>query len=103
MDRKKRKALEEDGWKFGTVQDLLELSDEEAALIEVKVALASALKKRRCKKRLTQAQLAARIGSDQSRIAKMERGDSTIDLLMKSLISLGASKKEIGRQIASAA
>jgi hypothetical protein len=34
MDQKKRARLEAAGWKVGTVQDFLELSDAESAMIE---------------------------------------------------------------------
>ena len=59
------------------------------------------LKERRARKKLTQAELAKAIESSQSRVAKMEAGDPTvsIDLLVKSLLALGVSKKELGRTI----
>jgi hypothetical protein len=47
MLKQKCKALEADGWKVGTVQEFLRLSDEEAALIDLKLALGRALKERR--------------------------------------------------------
>jgi hypothetical protein len=39
MKVKKQKRLEKAGFKVGTVQDFLRLSDEEMALIELKVRL----------------------------------------------------------------
>jgi DNA-binding XRE family transcriptional regulator len=97
----KRKKLEAKGWKFGDVQDFLDLSDEEVAIIEMKLALGRMLKERRQRKRLTQANLARLINSSQSRVAKMETGDASvsIDLLLKSLLALGASRKELARSI----
>ncbi len=44
MDEAKRKRLEEKGWKVGTVADFLELTPEETALIEIKLALSRNLK-----------------------------------------------------------
>ena len=66
-----------------------------------KLALSKKLKERRARKKLTQAELAKAIESSQSRVAKMEAGDPTvsIDLLVKSLLALGVSKKELGRTI----
>ena len=89
------------GWKIGTAKDFLRLTDEEVAYVEMKLALSEMLKNRRVRKKLTQAQLAQEIRSSQSRIAKMEAGDPTvsIDLLVKSLLALGVSKKELGRTI----
>lgn len=102
MDKKKRRALEAAGWTIGTVQDLLELTDEEMAFVEVKVALSKALKDKRRKKRLTQTQVARLVGSSQPRVAKMERGESSLDSLVRSLLAIGASPREIGRKIAAA-
>jgi DNA-binding XRE family transcriptional regulator len=93
--------LAKKGWKVGTVAELLDLSAEESAYIEMKISLSEKLKEWRRRKRLTQAQLAKAIESSQSRVAKMEAGDPTvsIDLLVKSLLALGVSKKELGRTI----
>jgi len=101
MDKGKKAKLAKKGWKVGTVAEFLDLSAEESAYIEMKLALSEKLKERRHRKKLTQAQLAKAIESSQSRVAKMEAGDPTvsIDLLVKSLLALGVSKKELGRTI----
>lgn len=101
MKKAKRQKLESKGWKIGSTQDFLGLSDEEAAYIEMKLALSEKLKERRRRKKMTQTELAKLVHSSQSRVAKMEAGDPTvsIDLLMKSLLALGVSKKELGRSI----
>jgi transcriptional regulator with XRE-family HTH domain len=67
----------------------------------MKLALSEKLKQRRQRKRMTQAELAKLVSSSQSRVAKMEAGDPSvsIDLLVKSLLALGVSKKELGRSI----
>ena len=74
------------------------------ALIDMKVALARALKALRRHRRLTQAQVAKRLGSSQSRVAKMEAGDSSVsmDLLVRSLFALGASKGDLARALETA-
>jgi phage-related protein/DNA-binding XRE family transcriptional regulator len=102
MDTKKKKILESKGYKVGTVKEFLGLSPEETEYIELKLALSDALAKRRKKSNLTQAQLAKLLNSSQSRVAKMEKGDPTVsvDLLVKSLLALGADKKIIARAIA---
>ena len=101
MDKGKKAKLAKKGWKVGTVAEFLDLSAEESAYIEMKLALSEKLRERRIRRKLTQAQLAKAIESSQSRVAKMEAGDPTvsIDLLMKSLLALGVSKKELGRTI----
>ena len=54
MDQVKKERMEAKGWKIGTVADFLELTSEEAALIEIKLALSQYLKERR-QKTMTQA------------------------------------------------
>ena len=101
MDKRKKDKLAKKGWKTGSVAEFLDLSDEESAYIEMKLALSEKLKERRRRSKLTQAELAKAIESSQSRVAKMEAGDPSvsIDLLVKSLLALGVSKKERGRTI----
>src|SRR5438876_1152084 len=97
----KRRRLEAKGWKFGTAQEFLRLSDEEAAYIDLKARLATGLRTRRRRRSLTQADLAKRLQSSQSRIAKMEAGDPSVslDLLIRSLLILGTSRRELSRII----
>jgi predicted XRE-type DNA-binding protein len=99
----KRRRLESAGWRVGSAAGFLGLTDEEAALLEIRVRLAIRLREARQGRRWTQAQLAERLGSSQSRVAKMEAGDHsvTLDLLIRSLFALGATGREIGRAFAS--
>ncbi len=101
VNKAKQAKLERKGWKFGSAEEFLGLSAEESAYIELKLALSDKLKAKRVSKRLTQAELAKIMNSSQSRVAKMEAGDPavSIDLLIKSLLALGVSKKELGRSI----
>ena len=105
MTARKRKRLEAAGWKVGTVQEFLGLTDAEAALIEIKLALTRGVRSLRGRKHLSQTELARRIGSSQSRVAKMETGDPSvsIDLLVRTLLALGADPRELARIIGSAA
>jgi len=68
----------------------------------MKLALSESLKKQRIKKRLSQVALAQLIETSQSRVAKMEAGDPSvsIDLLVKSLLAIGASRKDMASAIA---
>ncbi len=101
MREEKRRRLEARGWKIGTAQGFLRLSAEEAAYVELKARLAMGLREQRRRRNLTQADLANRLGSSQSRIAKMEAGDPSVslDLLIRSLLVLGASRRELSRII----
>jgi DNA-binding XRE family transcriptional regulator len=105
MDKAKQKRLEAKGWKVGTATDFLGLSAEEVRYIEMKLALSEHLKRRRMRKKLTQEQLAKLMSSSQSRVAKMEAGDPSVslDLLIRSLLTLGASEKDLAKVIAMAA
>jgi DNA-binding XRE family transcriptional regulator len=97
MNTGKKKRLEEKGWKIGSAEEFLNLSAEEVAYIETKLALSKNLKSYRQTKGLTQTEFARKIKSSQSRVAKMESGDSSvsIDLLIQSLFALGASRKQL--------
>ena len=102
MKKTKRAALEADGWRVGSVADFLELSAAEAAFIETKLALSRSLRDRRAAEGLSQAALARRLRSSQSRVAKMEAADPTVsvDLLLRALYALGARPKDVASSIA---
>lgn len=102
MKQSKKDKLEAAGWKVGTSADFLGLSADEIAYIELKLALSEQLRKRRLKKKLTQIEVAEIVASSQSRVAKMESGDATVsvDLLVKSLLALGATRRELATAIA---
>src|SRR5512145_2187492 len=101
MRKSKRERLEAKGWKVGTAQELLGLSNEESAYVELRLRLADSLRLRRQKHNLSQTELARLIHSSQSRVAKMEGGDPTvsIDLMIRSLLALGASTRDLARAI----
>lgn len=103
MRARKKATLQAKGWKVGDVSEFLQLTAEETAYIETKFALSYALKQLRQKQRMTQSDIAKLVGSSQSRIAKMEIGDASVslDLLIRALLALGASRKDIARMIAS--
>ena len=104
MRASKRKKLESRGWRVGDAKEFLNLSDEESAYIDLRMKLAQGLKARRSSKGLTQTELAKALRSSQSRVAKMEAGDPTVslDLIVKSLLKLGASNREVAQIIAQA-
>lgn len=97
MNQAKRRKLEAKGWRFGSVSEFLSLSEAEARLIEVKLKLARSLRATRQKKGLGQARVARLIGSSQSRVAKMEMGDASVDLLLRSHLALGVSGRQLGK------
>ncbi len=102
MDKKTKTKLEAAGWTSGNAADFLELSEAEAAFIELKLALAEDLRLRRVARHLNQTQVARIVGSSQSRVAKMEAADPSVsvDLLIKSLLKLGAARKDVAKAVA---
>jgi ribosome-binding protein aMBF1 (putative translation factor) len=105
MDKAKLDRLRAAGWRSGDAADFLEMTEEVAAFVELKLALSDYLRRLRRENSWTQSEVAHRLGSSQSRVAKMEAADATVsvDLLVRSLLALGASLQEVGRVIAQAA
>jgi ribosome-binding protein aMBF1 (putative translation factor) len=99
MNSAKLKKLRAAGWKAGSAKDFLELSDEEAMLVDLKLSLTNALKQARQRRRISQTDLAQRLGSSQSRVAKIEAGDPSVslDLIVKALFAAGATRRELQR------
>lgn len=103
METAKRKRLEAAGWSVGSATDFLKLSPEEADFVELKLRLSESLKQRRQSKKLSQAALAKKIKSSQSRVAKMEAGDPSVslDLLIRALLAIGATRNDLARVLGS--
>jgi hypothetical protein len=104
MRSEKKKRLEAKGWRVGSAGEFLGLSTQEQDLIDIRLRLADGLKRRRLRRRVTQANLARAVHSSQSRIAKMEADPTvSIDLLVRTLLALGASKRDVAGLISGAA
>jgi DNA-binding XRE family transcriptional regulator len=101
MDKKKIRELEAKGFKVGDVAEFLELTVEEKRLVEMRLAFARKMREVRLRRHMTQVEVAKRIKSSQSRVAKIEAGDRsvTFDLLVKALVSLGVSNEEMAEAI----
>lgn len=97
MNKEKRKRLEAKGWKVTSAAEFLELTPDEESLIELRLALSNAVKKHRLEAKLTQEEAARLLGSSQSRIAKIEAGDTSVslDLLIRSLFGLGVTAADL--------
>src|SRR2546423_12179727 len=97
MKATKRARLEARGWRVGSAAEFLELTPEEAAFVETKLALGQSVRERRTAQNVSQSVLAKRLKSSQSRVAKMEAADATvsIDSLLRALFALGAKPKDV--------
>ncbi len=101
MKQTKKTRLEAAGWRVSDAGAFLGLSDEERRFVELKLALASGVRQLRERRGLTQAALAKQLRSSQSRVAKMEAADTSVslDLMMRSLLSIGATPRDIAKLI----
>ena len=101
MKKAKRERLQVAGWRVGSADEFLGLSTEETAFLDLKMSLSAALREQRQARKMTQVALAKRLNSSQSRVAKMEAGDPSVslDLLVRSLLAVGARPTTIARTI----
>jgi hypothetical protein len=102
MRARKRKRLEAKGWRVGSAAEFLGLSDEEAALVDMKLALSAFVRARRARAQLTQGALAELLQSSQSRVAKLEAADPSVslDLLVRAAFAVGANRAEVAKAMA---
>jgi predicted XRE-type DNA-binding protein len=105
MKKPTKQRLEKAGWRVGSAEEFLGLSPDEATFVDMKLALATELRKKRRQRHLTQAQVAKKLESSQSRVAKMEAADPSVsmDLLVKSLLAIGASRTEVAAALSNEA
>jgi ribosome-binding protein aMBF1 (putative translation factor) len=97
MDPKKRKTLEAAGFRIGDAADFLGLTEEESRLVDLRVAVCRAVRRLREAKAMTQQQLASKLKSSQSRVAKIEAGaaDVSLDLLFRGLFAVGGRLEDL--------
>ncbi len=103
MRKSKIKALEKAGWRVGSTEEFLNLSEEEVNLIALKQKLIRLVRETRTDLNMTQTELAKSLNSSQSRIAKLEKGspDVTLDLIIRALFKVGISTKKLAKVISS--
>jgi predicted transcriptional regulator len=101
MRESKRNKLRRLGYRVIDTQEFLGLSDEEMAVIDLKILLIEKLKAARSAKGITQHQLARMIGSSQPRVAMLEQGrsDVSLDLICRALFAIGVGRRELGKTI----
>ena len=103
MDKSKKQALEDAGWIVGDIGDFIVLSSDEVALIDLKIALADAVRRARVAAGLSQAELAARLGTKQPNVARLELGAghaATLDLTIRALLVLGLTRAQLAAIVA---
>ncbi len=87
MDKDKQAKLASKGWK----------TPAEVTYIELRLALSENLQQRRTQKQLTPSQFAQLLNANPSQIEKLETGEASVslDFLIRSLLTLGATVKEL--------
>ncbi len=102
MKTAKKARLAGAGFRVGSAAELLKLSPNESAMVDMRLALAGAVRGRRTRLGFSQSELARRLGSSQSRVAKLEAGESNVslDLLVRAMLATGAKSREVGQAIA---
>jgi len=97
MDKRTRDRLTAAGFRVCDAEDFLELSDEERQLVELRVQVGKAVRRRRQERTLSQKQLAAKLKSSQSRVAKIESAaaDVSLDLSIRALFAAGGSLADL--------
>lgn len=97
MNKRKQERLEAAGFVVTDTEDFLGLTDEEGQMIELRVTIAMAVRRRREENHLTQQQLAERMGSSQSRVARIEvaAGGVSLDLMIRGLFAAGGGLSDL--------
>jgi hypothetical protein len=102
MDAHKKSRLTATGYSIGDAREFLGLTDAEQFVVELRLRLSQQLRQRRVAANLTQTAIAKRLGSSQSRVAKMEAADSSVslELLISGLMATGADRREVAAVMA---
>lgn len=92
-------------WEGGSYADFLGLDADERLLVELRAAIAGAVREARVGSGLSQAALGKRIESGQSRIAKVESGTTevSLDLMCRALFAAGGTLADLERAVRAAA
>jgi predicted XRE-type DNA-binding protein len=100
LSARKKARIEAMGGRVTTVEDWLDLTPEEVAVLDMKIRLGEQLKAQRRRRKLSQERAAKILHTSQGRVSKLEKGQATLDQLARSLLAMGGSKKEVARAIA---
>lgn len=97
MDKEQQKRLETAGFRLGDAGDFLGLTDDERRLVELRLAVSRAVRQARERAGVTQQQLAAKMKSSQSRVAKIEAAEPevTLDLSIRALFAAGGELADV--------
>jgi predicted XRE-type DNA-binding protein len=91
-------AQKRQGWREGSTQEFLGLSDDEAEMAEIRGALLALFTHLQEERGVSQTELAKMLGSSQSRVSKIAAGDPTVslNLIVKAIVALGGTRRQVG-------
>jgi ribosome-binding protein aMBF1 (putative translation factor) len=104
MDAEERAKMKAMGYAVvDDAADWLELTEVERQIVDLRVRLSREIRRRRTEAGLSQAQLAQKIGSSQSRVAKAEgtAPGVAIDLMIRVFFATGGTVDELAQAIGS--
>ena len=104
MDAEERAKMEVMGYAVvNDAVDWLELTDVERQIVDLRLRLGREIRRRRIGAGLSQAELAEKIGSSQSRVAKAEgtAPGVAIDLMLRAYFATGGTVDELAQAIGS--
>jgi predicted XRE-type DNA-binding protein len=98
---RKARSIPSDAWRVGESWDFAGARREAVEYMELRLGMCEAVRRLRRGRGMSQHKLAEELGSSQSRVAKLEAGDVFVsfDLLMRAMLVVGASRKDIARVI----
>jgi len=101
MDTKKKNKIEAAGYQVIDSSEWLGLTEQEKAIVKMRVNFALEIERIRKTKKISQQALAERIGTKQSGVARMlnKPASATIDSLINTLLVLGTSPRRIAALI----
>ncbi len=100
LSAEKKARIEAMGGRVTTVEEWLDLTPEEVAIIDMKIGLGEELKAQRKAKRFSQEKAARLLKTSQGRVSKMEKGQASLEQLVESVLALGGSRRSLARVIA---
>ena len=97
MDAERKKKREAADWKFGDYADFLDMTPEEKAVVEIRLAATREMERLRAENPISQEELARRMGTKQPNVSKLFKnpGKATLDTLFRALLALGSTPKKI--------
>ena len=96
------KKLANMGWKMGDFGDAFDLSPEDRAFVEMRLAAAREVDRLREEQGVSQRELARRMGTKQPTVSRMLKTPSTttFDALFRALLALGSTPRKIAATLA---